>query len=159
MTSYRLSELPTPYRSTGASPLGAHEGTVTPPDPPTPPTPTAKTYFSGASVDVNRQDAWYMFIFDPADGSNASDLAAKQVGDELSVTVNGTTQTLAVTSREGDSWNVDLYLGENAPTVPLVVLNVYNEDDAHQIWMFETIGYVSASDIPGGVTMTVAEIA
>lgn len=154
MTSFRLSELPTPYRSAGASPLGTHEGTITPPEPPTPPTPTGKVYFSGTSVDVTRQDAWYMFAFDPADGSNISDLAAKQVGDELSVTINGTTQMIAVVNRQSDVDYTNLVIGMNAPEVPLIMANMWYDDD---VWSFNQIMYISAEDIPDGVTMTIAD--
>lgn len=94
MTSFRLSELPIPYRSAGASPLGTHEGTVTPPeppDPPTPPTPTGKVYFSGTSTSVQQDGGLYIYMFDPTGGSYADDLVSKQVGDEMLVTIDGTT--------------------------------------------------------------------
>lgn len=155
MTSFRLSELPTPYRTSGASPLGTHEGTVTPPEPPT---PTGLTYFSGTNVDVTRQDGWYMYPFDPAGSSNVSALAAKQEGDELSVTINGTTQTIAIAARieehDDSVIYVDLSIGMNAPTVPLIVVNTQSEDD---VWSCTAVGYVSAEEIPGGVTLVIAD--
>lgn len=90
MTSFRLSELPTPYRSTGASPLGTHEGTVTPPEPPTPPTPTGKVYFSGTSTSVEPDTGdGYRYRFDTSGFENIDTFLAKEQGDTLSITVNG----------------------------------------------------------------------
>lgn len=150
MTSYNISELPIPYRSAGASPLGTHEGTVTPPEPPTPPTPTGKVYFSGTSVDVTRQDSWYVYMFDPADGSNASDLTAKQVGDEMLVTIDGTTQTLEVTMNDVGEKAIEIAIGWASEVVPLVFIGIAAGE-------YAMVAYYSATEIPGGVTMTIAD--
>ena len=160
MTSYRLSELPTPYRSAGASPLGAHEGTVTPPEPPTPPTPTAKTYFSGTTSNAVEQGGMHVYMFDPSTGEHAHDFYDKQVGDELSVTINGTAQTLAIAGREpgeeGGEVFADFDIGQLEEDIPLVMVNVVahvGEDD----WAFGSFSYISLAEIPGGVTMTIAD--
>lgn len=160
MTSFRLSELPIPYRSAGASPLGAHEGTVTPPEPPTPPTPTGKTYFSGTSANVQQQGGLYIYMFDPSSGEYAHDFYEKQEGDELSVTVNGTTQTLSITGKEpgeeGGEVFADFDIGQLEEDIPLVMANVVahvGEDD----WTFGSLSYISTAEIPGGVTMTIAD--
>ena len=102
MTSFRLSELPTPYRSTGASPLGTHEGTVTPPEPPTPPTPTpGLSYFSGTSTEREQDGpSTYSFIFDVSDFENADEFFAKQVGDPIFVTVDGVKFNWKIVDRE-----------------------------------------------------------
>lgn len=90
MTSFRLSELPIPYRSAGASPLGTHEGTVTPPEPPTPPTPTGKTYFSGTSTEREQiGPTAYGYIFDASAFENADAFFAIADGSPLSVVLNG----------------------------------------------------------------------
>ena len=152
MTSFRLSELPIPYRSAGASPLGTHEGTVTPPEPPTPPTPTGKVYFSGTSTSVQQDGGLYIYTFDPAGGSNVDDLIAKQVGDELSMTVDGTTQTIAITMNEAGEEGVEIGLGELVEDTPVVFFAIV--DGA-----FAMITYLSFDEASAPVSLTVAEIA
>lgn len=152
MTSFRLSELPTPYRSAGASPLGTHEGTVTPPEPPTPPTPTGKVYFSGTSTNVQQDGGLYIYTFDPAGGSNVDDLIAKQVGDELSMTVDGTTQTIAVTRNDVGEEVIEVGLGEIAEDTPVVHFAIV---DGALVF----IAYLSFDEASAPVSLTVAEIA
>lgn len=156
MTSYNISELPTPYRSAGAPPLGAHEGTVTPP---VPPTPTGLTYFSGASIGSEQKPALWVYHFDAAGGSSADKLFEKQVGDELSVTINGTTQTLAITSREeGEDEGIiyaEIGIGEFSADVPIIFICPQVEDG---VWSYyPDILYRSAEEIPGGVTLVIAD--
>ncbi len=152
MTSFRLSELPIPYRSTGASPLGTHEGTVTPPEPPVPPTPTGKVYFSGTSTSVQQDGGLYIYTFDPAGGSNVDDLIAKQVGDELSMTVDGTTQTIAITMNEAGEEGIEIGLGEIAEDTPAVFFAIVDGALA-------MITYLSFDGASSPVSLTVAEIA
>lgn len=153
MTSFRLSELPTPYRSAGASPLGTHEGTVTPPeppDPPTPPTPTGKVYFSGTSTNVQQDGGLYIYTFDPAGGSYADDLIAKQVGDEMLVTIDGTTQTLEVTMNDVGEEATEIAIGWLAEEVPLVFVGIVAGE-------YAMVMYFSYDEASAPVSLTVAD--
>ena len=150
MTSFRLSELPTPYRSAGASPLGTHEGTVTPPEPPTPPTPTGKVYFSGTSTSVQQDGGLYIYMFDTAGGSYADDLVSKQVGDEMIVTIDGTTQTLEVTMNDVGEKATEIAIGWLAEEVPIVFIGIVAGE-------YAMVACYSAAEVPGGVTMTIAD--
>lgn len=150
MTSFRLSELPTPYRSAGASPLGAHEGTVTPPEPPTPPTPTGKVYFSGTSTSVQQDGGLYIYMFDPAGGSNVDDLIAKQVGDEMLVTIDGTTQTLEVTMNDVGEEATEIAIGWLAEEVPIVIVAIVAGE-------YAMVLHYSYDEASAPVSLTVAE--
>lgn len=161
MTSFKLSELPIPYRSAGASPLGTHEGTVTPPEPPTPPTPTGKVYFSGTSTNVLPVPDGFDYVFDPTALQNVEEFLAKQVGDELSVTINGAVNAwklIAIDPYEEDGVTHTSYYiaasGSSMFDVPKV--NVSFTDEGGQTAP-EYVDYVTADEIPDGVTLTIAD--
>lgn len=159
MTSFRLSELPTPYRSAGASPLGTHEGTVTPPEPPDPPTPTGKVYFSGSSNDFADEGGVYCYSFDATTGEHAGDLAAKQIGDEVKVTANGISENIAVTDRVEQEFDSDImvntFIGtvtDEYPVVRVIALCVGGA------WSFiGSMEYATTTEAPDGVTLTLAD--
>lgn len=150
MTSFRLSELPTPYRSAGASPLGTHEGTVTPPEPPTPPTPTGKVYFSGTSTSVQQDGGLYIYMFDTAGGSYADDLVSKQVGDEMIVTIDGTTQTLEVTMNDVGEKATEIAIGWLAEEVPIVFIGIVAGE-------YAMVACYSHDEASAPVSLTVAD--
>lgn len=153
MTSFRLSELPTPCTSAGF-PAGCTlaEGGPTP--------PTAKTYFSGTNNNMVEQGGMYAYVFDPSTGEYAHDFYDKQVDDELSVTINGTAQTLSITGRESGEGDSEVFAdfdirqpGEDFPLVKVNVFAYVGEDD----WTFGSFSYISPEEIPGGVTLVIAD--
>lgn len=151
MTSYRLSELPTPGKTVGM-PAGCVLGEVEPP------TPTGTVFFSGSSVDVQEEDGLYLYSFDVADGDNADTLRDRQLGDELVVAVNGSAQTLPITMRVGgeppDTTHIEMGIGELAEEVPVVSISM---EAPHDIWLYSGFIYVSLEEIPGGVTLEIAD--
>ena len=164
MTTYKISELPIPYRSAGAPPLGTHEGASTPPEPPTPPTPPAPTgtvYFSGTSIDSEEVYAGhYAYFFDASGSEHADVLYEKQVGDELSVTVNGVEQIIPIILREpfeedseaGANMAIGL-LDEEFPIVSGTPIHHIGEDD----WSISALTYYSTTEIAAGVTLKIAD--
>ena len=159
MTSYRLSELPIPSRSAGMSAAGNRFDAVEPPVPPEPPTPTGRVYFSGTSVDVAQDMGAYIYMFDQVDGGNTEAFYEKQVGDELSVTVNGTAQTIAITFREefGDEYEhgANFFVGQLTEEIPLVTASAVNSLELGT-WGLN-VTYLSLEEIPGGVTLEIAD--
>ena len=157
MTSFRLSELPIPYRSAGASPLGTHEGTVTPPEPPTPPTPTGLTYFSGTSIGYMQEEADYAYDFTASAAEHADKFIEKEVGDELAVTINGTKQTIAISNKdeyeEDGVVYYDILVGMLTDEMPLVLVSMSLADG---VYAYEAIVYRSLAEIPS-VTLVIAD--
>lgn len=154
MTSYRLSELPTPGKTVGM-PAGCVLGEAEPP------TPTGTVFFSGSSVDVQEWEGLYVYNFDLTDGDNADALFGKQVGDELVVTVNGSAQTMPIIAREEDETPggvtyAEMGIGEIAEEVPAVqILPQYDPESG--IWSYMGVNYLSLEEIPGGVTLEISD--
>jgi hypothetical protein len=159
MTTYSIDSLPIPYRSAGASPLGTHEGSVTPPEPPEPPTPTGLTYFSGKKTEAQEAYGVWVYMFDPSSGEHAEDFYGKKVGDEVKVTANGTIQNLAIANREegeeGGEIYADFDIGVLNEDFPVLIVTPVKDTD--NVWSFGSINYVSLAEIPGGVTLVIAD--
>ena len=156
MTTYSIDSLPIPVKTAGTSPLGTHEGTVTPPEPPT---PTGTVYFSGKSTGSSPRDTYYEYYFDGAAAEHADKFFDKKVGDEVAVTVNGSTQTLAVYVREEGEDEGVIYaetgVGMFAEDIATLALCPQVEDGA---WSYYgNIVYISAVEVPGGITLTIAD--
>ena len=107
-------------------------------------------YFSGTNTDVQRAGGLYIYTFDPAGGSYASDLTAKQVGDEMLVTIGGITQTLEVTMNDEGDEGTEFAIGWLAEDIPLVYIGIAAGE-------YAMVSYHSATEITGGVTMTIAD--
>lgn len=110
MASFRLSELPTPCKSTGF-PAGCTlaEGG------PTPPTPTGKVYFSGTTDQGEASPGGFIYQYDPSAFDNVADFMAKQEGDTLSVTFRGVESEMEVVDKavetEDDVTYTDFEIG------------------------------------------------
>lgn len=87
MTSFRLSELPTPCVTAGF-PAGCTLGEAQ---------PTGKVYFSGTSTNVEPDTGdGYRYKFDTSAFENIDAFLAKEQGDMLSITVNGDASDVAI---------------------------------------------------------------
>ena len=156
MTSFRLSELPIPYRSAGASPLGTHEGTVTPPEPPTPPTPGHGTeYVSGLLV--FEDDCYYTGDFSLAEQPEA--FFAKQIGDEIVITLGGTDYASSISDRQDDSgsgWAFsDFYFAApDGSGINSIYLSMSSEDGTTT---YTGLTMDSSNSYPDGVTVTLSD--
>ena len=140
MTSFRLSELPTPCVTAGF-PAGCTLGEAQ---------PTGKVYFSGTSTSVQQDGGLYIYTFDTAGGSDAEDLIAKQVGDEMLVTIDGTTQTLEVTMNDVGEEATEFTIGWLAEEIPLVFIGIVAGE-------YAMVAYYSYDEASAPVTMTIAD--
>ena len=147
MTTYSIDGLPIPYRSAGASPLGTHEGTVTPPEPPT---PTGTVYFSGKSDYYGHRGEQYYYSFDQSAFEHADKFIEKRLGDSVTVTVDGTPHVWAVTYFEEDSGWYDFIIAD--PQDPETFLEVQFSDGAATI-----VEYFCADEIPDGITISIED--
>ena len=153
MTTYSIDSLPIPVKTAGTSPLGAREGTVTPPEPPTPPTP-ALTYFSGKSESYEDTGyGQYAYWYDPSTFEHADKFVEKQIGDPVSVTIDGTPHAWAVDYREEDSGWYDLVIADPQDQQQgKPCIDIQFTDGAAS-----NVEYYDAQEIPGGITLTIAD--
>ncbi|MBO7685207.1 MAG: hypothetical protein J6V72_02415 [Kiritimatiellae bacterium] len=152
MTSYRLSELPIPSRSAGMSAAGNRFDAVEPPVPPEPPTPGHGTEYVTAKLTLE-DDAYYADTFSLAE--HADDFAAKQVGDEVVITIDGVDYASSITELdESGSW-IDIYFdAPDGSGITLMYLTMTSEGGAVQ---YDQINMMSENDYPDGVTVTIAD--